>query len=359
RVTLAPMAECRTERRRKRRHARFGRPAPMSSAATAAKRPPPLSRLPPGCAPQPMRPSSCSRAPGCPSPMHKDAGFIPLARRSTPGSRGSCLRRAPTSSAAAAAPRRPTSRRLPPTHRILRTLRGDSSMHFPKRWLAGALLAVFALLPACNTTGGAGGGGTGGGGGRGNVVTGDTIPIGSYLSMTGSEADFGKQTNEGLSLAVDQINGSGGVKGKKIAIHLENDEGDPAKAASAVTKLITNDKVVAVVGEVASSLSLAAAPICQSNHVPMVTPSSTNVKVTQVGDYIFRVCFIDPFQAYVVAKFARGEPLKAQNAAIFTDSGSAYSKGLTSEFKQNFEQMGGKVVAEASYAASDTDYKGQ
>ncbi len=198
-------------------------------------------------------------------------------------------------------------------------------MHFPKRWLAGALLAVFALLPACNTTGGAGGGGTGGGGGRGNVVTGDTIPIGSYLSMTGSEADFGKQTNEGLSLAVDQINGSGGVKGKKIAIHLENDEGDPAKAASAVTKLITNDKVVAVVGEVASSLSLAAAPICQSNHVPMVTPSSTNVKVTQVGDYIFRVCFIDPFQAYVVAKFAH-DNLKVNNAAIFVQNDSAYSK---------------------------------
>lgn len=235
-------------------------------------------------------------------------------------------------------------------------------MKLPRLVILGFLAA---LLFGCNSAPQSGGGGTATGktgaegGGRGNVVTGDTIPVGAYLALTGDQADFGKSSQEGIQLAVDAINGGGGINGKKVELKVENDESDPTKAASAVTKLVTSDKVVAVLGEVASSNSLAAAPICQSNHVPMISPSSTNIKVTQTGDYIFRVCFTDPFQAYVVAKFARGEPLKAERAAIFTDSGSAYSKDFGAEFKKNFEQMGGKVVAEASYTASDTDYKGQ
>ena len=112
---------------------------------------------------------------------------------------------------------------------------------------------------------------------------GNTIPVGAYLSLTGDEASFGQQTREGVELAVDDINKGGGILGKQIDLKVENDESDAPKAASAVTKLITSDKVVAVIGEIASGRSLAAAPICQQNKIPMVSPSSTNVKVTQTG----------------------------------------------------------------------------
>lgn len=227
-------------------------------------------------------------------------------------------------------------------------------MRFPRLWPCSLLPIALLALAGCNNAGGGGGGG----GASGNAATGDTIPVGAYLSLTGSEADFGKQTQEGIEVAVEEINAAGGVKGKKIELKVENNESDSTKAVSAVTKLITNDKVVAVLGEIASSLSLAAAPICQANRIPMVTPSSTNIGVTQKGDYIFRVCFIDPFQAYVVAKFAR-DNLKAETAAVFVDNGSAYSRDFGEEFKKHFTQMGGKIVAEQSYAAADTDFKGQ
>lgn len=191
-----------------------------------------------------------------------------------------------------------------------------------------------------------------------DVAQSSEILVGSYLSLTGPEADFGKTTREGIELALDEINGSGGIHGRKIKLIVENNESDAAKAASAVTKLITNDKVVAIIGEIASGLSLAAAPICQRNQIPMVSPSSTNIKVTQVGDYIFRVCFIDPFQAYVVAKFAR-DSLKANTAAIFVDNQSPYSRDFGAEFKKHFTKMGGKIVADLAYAAADTDFKAQ
>src|SRR5579859_1615261 len=156
---------------------------------------------------------------------------------------------------------------------------------------AVACVAASALVltgcSGCNNTSAPSGGSNGGSAGSGNAVTGNTIPVGAYLSLTGDEADFGKSTQEGILVAVDQINKSGGIAGKQIALTSENDESAADKAASAVTKLITSDKVVAVLGEIASGRSLAAAPICQQNQVPMVSPSSTNVKVTQVGDYIF------------------------------------------------------------------------
>jgi branched-chain amino acid transport system substrate-binding protein len=230
-----------------------------------------------------------------------------------------------------------------------------------RRTLFGsAILAGLALFAAgCNSpsnTGGGGGGGTSGGGG--NTASGDVIPVGAYLSLSGDEATFGAQTREGIELAVKTINDAGGINGKKIELKVENDESDATKAASAVTKLVTGDKVVAVLGEIASSRSLAAAPICQSNKVPMISPSSTNVKVTQVGDYIFRVCFTDDFQAFVCAKFAR-ENLKADTAAILVDNASAYSQDFGKEFKKSFEALGGKIVQEAAYSPADTDFQGQ
>ena len=139
---------------------------------------------------------------------------------------------------------------------------------------------------------------------------------------------------------------------------IEDDQGEPGKAATVVTKLINQDQVRALIGEVASSNSLAAAPNAQEGKVPMISPSSTNPKVTQVGDYIFRVCFIDPFQGEVMAKFAANS-LKAKKAAILFDSNSDYSKGLVQFFKAAFTKLGGEIVTEKAYAQRDRDFTGQ
>lgn len=159
-----------------------------------------------------------------------------------------------------------------------------------------------------------------------------TIKIGEVGSMTGSEATFGISTHEGIELAIKEKNAKGGIKGQKIELISLDDQGKAEEAAIATTKLITQDKVVAILGEVASSRSLAMAPIAQKYKVPMISPSSTNPKVTAVGDYIFRVCFIDPFQGAVMAKFA-SENLKAKKVAIFRDVKSDYSVGLSDFFQ--------------------------
>jgi branched-chain amino acid transport system substrate-binding protein len=146
--------------------------------------------------------------------------------------------------------------------------------------------------------------------------------------------------------------------GRKVRVIVEDDQGEPNKAATVVSKLVNQDRVQAVLGEVASSASIAAAPICQSNKVPMITPSSTNADVTKKGDYIFRVCFIDPFQGQVMAKFA-AQNLKARRAAILYDFNSDYSRGLQQFFKRAFTSLGGEVVTEQSYTQGDRDFSGQ
>src|SRR5450432_3196864 len=138
----------------------------------------------------------------------------------------------------------------------------------------------------------------------------DTIKVGEYASLTGKEATFGISSHEGTLLAVEQINAAGGVLGKKIQLLTEDDLSKAGEPATVVNKLISRDGVVAILGEVASSRSLEAAPICQEAHIPMISPSSTNPKVTETGDYIFRVCFIDPFQGTVMAKFASAKGWK-------------------------------------------------
>jgi len=184
------------------------------------------------------------------------------------------------------------------------------------------------------------------------------IRIGEYGSLTGAQATFGTSTDNGIKLAVDEINGAGGINGKTLKLTAYDDQGDPAEAAVVVTKLITQDQVQVVLGEVASSLSLAAAPICQQNKIPMISPSSTNPKVTQVGDYVFRVCFIDPFQGQVMSDFAM-KNLKAQTAAILRDQKSDYSMGLADFFVKRFKEKGGTIVSDQSYVAGDVDFKSQ
>jgi branched-chain amino acid transport system substrate-binding protein len=197
-------------------------------------------------------------------------------------------------------------------------------------------------------------GGTGDTGGS----TGDTIKVGVYGDLTGQTSSFGQSTKNGIELAVEEINNAGGVNGKKIQLIVEDDQGRPEQAKTVVSKLINQDKVQAVLGEVASTNSLAAAPVAQEAKIPMITPSSTNPKVTEVGDYISRVCFIDPFQGAVMAKFA-ANTLKAKTAAILGDVNSDYSKGLTQFFETEFTKLGGKVVAKEAYTQTDPDFKGQ
>lgn len=186
----------------------------------------------------------------------------------------------------------------------------------------------------------------------------DTILLGEVGSLTGSEAAFGISTRNGIELALEEANAAGGVKGKKLAVRVYDDQSKPEEAASAATRLITQDKVVAILGEVASSNSLAMAPRAQEAKVPMVSPSSTNPKVTEVGDYIFRVCFIDPFQGYVMARYAH-DTLKFKKVAILTDKKSAYSEGLTEVFKKKFSEMGGTIAGIEAYSKGDTDFRAQ
>ncbi|HEX5873910.1 MAG TPA: ABC transporter substrate-binding protein [Pyrinomonadaceae bacterium] len=218
-----------------------------------------------------------------------------------------------------------------------------------KRTLLALLLitTLFTSL-ACERRGGTGtsGGGTG------------TILVGYYGDLSGRTSSFGQSTKNGVEMAADEINKAGGIDGRQIQIITEDDQGEPNKAATVVTKLINQDKVVALLGEVASSNTLAAAPKAQEAKVPMISPSSTNPAVTEIGDYIFRVCFIDPFQGEVMAKFA-AQNLKAKRAAILYDFNADYSRGLQQFFKRSFTGLGGEIVSEQSYTQGDRDFSGQ
>lgn len=214
-----------------------------------------------------------------------------------------------------------------------------------KRRLRGlaATLAAVALCGSC--------GGEKHPGARG-------IRVGFYGALTGPTATFAISGRNGARLAVEDLNRAGGLLGERVELLVEDDRGEASEAASAVTKLITRDHVVALIGEFASSRTLAAAPIAQSEHVPMISPSSTNVAVTQKGDYIFRACFIDRYQGKVLATFAR-QNLKASTAAILVDAKSDYSVGLAEAFRADFEKAGGRVVAELKYAEGDSDFSAQ
>lgn len=187
---------------------------------------------------------------------------------------------------------------------------------------------------------------------------GNGITIGLYLSLTGDKADFGISTRNGVQLALDELNAAGGLLGQPVRVAAEDTRGDSNEAASAVTRLIDREGVVGIIGEVASSLSLAGGRICQRRGIPMISPSSTNPAVTQIGDNIFRVCFLDPFQGEVMARFAKNS-LHVSRVAIFKDQGSAYSTGLADAFRAAFTRLGGTVVDEQSYRASDTHFSAQ
>ena len=185
----------------------------------------------------------------------------------------------------------------------------------------------------------------------------DEILVGEFASLTGTTSTFGISTHRGVQLAIDEVNAAGGVKGKRIRLITEDDASKPDVARTVVTKLVTQDRVVAVLGEVASTRSLAAAPVCQANKIPMISPSSTNVEVTRKGDYIFRVCFTDDFQGAVQANFAWDQGLR--RAAIFRDIKNDYSVALADSFAATFKKLGGEIVGEQSYQEGDADFKAQ
>jgi len=191
-----------------------------------------------------------------------------------------------------------------------------------------------------------------------NTADHSTIAIGFFGDLTGPTFNFGVSAKNGVLMAADEINQSGGINGHKIDIVIEDDKGSPEEAARIAGKLIDRYKVIAIVGAGASGNSLAAAPKAQSAHVPLIAPSSTNPAVTQAGDYIFRACFIDAFQGEVMAKFA-ANTLKAKKAAIMLDFNSPYSRGLSDFFEFSFAKLDGQIVVKQSYSQGDPDYRGQ
>jgi len=219
---------------------------------------------------------------------------------------------------------------------------------------SAALLTVFA--GGCANKSSNSGGETSSSGGTAAAAR--SIMIGEYGSLTGENTTFGHSTDNGVELAVKGINAAGGVNGHPLTVDVQDDAGTPDGASSVVKKIVTSDKPTAVIGEVASTLSIQAAPICNAAKVPMISPSSTNPKVTQLGPYVFRVCFIDPFQGKAEAEFA-AKNLHAKRAAILTDSGNDYSIGLTKFFTQNFTQDGGQVVIAQNYSKGDVDFTSQ
>src|SRR4051812_45816050 len=184
------------------------------------------------------------------------------------------------------------------------------------------------------------------------------IKVGHYGSMTGSEATFGVSTDNGIKLAVKERNAAGGVKGRQIQLITYDDQGKSQEVVTAVTRLIQQDNVAALLGEVASSRSIAGGQVAQRQGVPMISPSSTNPKVTEIGDMVSRVCFIDPFQGYVGASFAKNT-LKLDKGATLYNRAQAYSAGLNEEFAKNFQKLGGQVLIQQAYGDGDNDFSAQ
>jgi branched-chain amino acid transport system substrate-binding protein len=212
-----------------------------------------------------------------------------------------------------------------------------------KTLVFGLALAVAIVGTGCKRQAGAG--------------SSDEIVIGEFASLTGGTASFGQSADKGVRMAVDELNAAGGVLGKTLRLVVEDNQSKAGEAATVVRRMISRDGVVAIIGEVASSRSLEAAPICEQNKIPMISPASTNPKVTEVGDYIFRVCFIDPFQGTVLSKFALSRGWN--DVAVLTDVKQDYAVGLTEFFKKHFLANGGTVVSEQSYSSGDKDFKAQ
>src|SRR5436190_3217563 len=184
------------------------------------------------------------------------------------------------------------------------------------------------------------------------------IKIGYYGDLSGPTFNFGESAKNGVLMAVEEINQSGGINGRRIDLVIEDDQGSAERAAARASKLIDQDKVIAVIAGGTSGNSRAGAPKAQVAKIPLISPSATDPAVTPIGDYIFRACFIDTFQGEVMASFAFNT-LKAQKAAILLDFNSPYSRGLSDSFELSFTRLGGQMVNKQLYTLNDGDYRGQ
>jgi branched-chain amino acid transport system substrate-binding protein len=193
--------------------------------------------------------------------------------------------------------------------------------------------------------------------GAGNTVTGDTIPIGVVASSTGDQAPWGLDCVKGAQLAVDAANAAGGVNGKQIKLIPADDASKEEQGKSATEKLVDEDKVVAILGEVASGITLQMGPVCQDKGVPDVAVGATKTTLTDLGNVMFRVCYTDDLQGPVMANFAYKE-LKLKNVGVITDKKLPYSTGLSDAFKATFQHLGGTIVGEEFYEKGQTNFSG-
>ncbi len=191
--------------------------------------------------------------------------------------------------------------------------------------------------------------------GRADVGNTNALKIGAVLALTGSESRFGEGTRRGIELAIEEVNAKGGIQGRNVQLFLKDSRGSVEGAKKSIQELIESHHVMAVLGSVASSRSLAMAPIAQAHQTPLISPSSTHPKVTQVGDYIFRVCFIDPFQGAVMARFVK-DVLKKKRVAILKNQTNEYSVSLAEYFKEKFVELGGEITTVQSYRSGSVDF---
>ncbi|MEK6455314.1 ABC transporter substrate-binding protein [Caldifermentibacillus hisashii] len=222
-------------------------------------------------------------------------------------------------------------------------------------------ILVASTLFAGVLAGCSGGQNSSGGNSGGGDAKGDTIKIGANLELSGEVASYGQSISEGMELAIEEINDSGGVDGKKIKVVKVDNKSDNAEAASAATRLTSQENVLAIIGAATSGNTIAQAQIANDTKTILLSPSGTAPNVTEnedgsINEYVFRTSYIDPFQGTVAANFAAKE-LGVKTAAIYSDSASDYAKGLAAAFKETFQKAGGKIVAEESYVAGDTDFR--
>jgi branched-chain amino acid transport system substrate-binding protein len=189
--------------------------------------------------------------------------------------------------------------------------------------------------------------------------TANEIRIGLITPLTGDVKTFGESVKNSFETAVEEANRAGGLVGMKIVYVVVDDKNDPTEASNAANLLINRHKVHAIIGSVTSKATIPVSDLAQSSKIPAITPTATNPKVTVADgkrkDFMFRACFIDPFQGRVMARFAR-ETLHKGNAAVLFDASNDYSKGIAEFFADAFKRLGGKVVAYESYGRDDVDF---
>ncbi|HKQ69286.1 MAG TPA: ABC transporter substrate-binding protein [Polyangiaceae bacterium] len=181
------------------------------------------------------------------------------------------------------------------------------------------------------------------------------VTVGAYFSLSGRDSTFGIDSREGIEMATDEVNVAGGVKGKKVRVLFEDDKSNAQEASNKVLQLIDRDKVIALLGEVASSRSKAGGVVANNKHIPMVTPSSTNVEVTQGREYVFRACFTDDLQGKSAAHFAV-EKLGKKKLAILYVAQDSYSSGLAASFREVTQKLGAQIVADKGYQKDETNF---